>query len=177
VGTSSARGEQPDRTEPVATKQGTALDQLRAERGLWVIIGGMVTIFASFLAALLLLDTASQIVAAMAPVTTVVGTLVGTYFGLQSGSQGQAQATQYAREASTKAATLAALAGAPGDTSRQAAWIAAAPGSEEWYSWNYGTSPEQEQMWESGEKWPWEPRGRPPSGTGESSAQEGEGEQ
>lgn len=67
-------------------------------------------VIASVALALLFFRTSGEVVAVIAPVTTMVGTLVGTIFGVQASAQGGAAQAQASQQTTAQAVGLAVQA-------------------------------------------------------------------
>ena len=78
-------------------------------------------VLCTFVVAVAFLDTAADIVAVVAPITTLVGTLIGTIFGVQVANQGRAAEASAQAESTRKiaGAAVAAASLAPADMAPQ----------------------------------------------------------
>lgn len=75
--------------EPAPPQGGGEAPHIRVALGRDLVALGFVIVLASLSLALLFLSTATEVAAAIAPVTTMVGTLIGTVFGVQAANQAQ----------------------------------------------------------------------------------------
>jgi hypothetical protein len=84
-------------------------DGMRIRYGRDLVALGLVIVFATFVIAILFYGSAQDVIAVVAPVTTLVGTLVGTIFGVQSATQATAEQQKTAVASARLAADAAVL--------------------------------------------------------------------
>ncbi|MHA6523524.1 hypothetical protein [Tessaracoccus sp. G1721] len=94
--------QQPEPSQPAGEAP-----HIRVALGRDLVALGFVIVLASLSLALLFLPTATEVAAAIAPVTTMVGTLIGTVFGVQAANQAQSAKATASEDSRGRAAATA----------------------------------------------------------------------
>jgi hypothetical protein len=70
---------------------------------------GLIIVFSSFVISILFFGSAQDVVAVLAPITTLIGTLIGTIFGVQTATQAGTEQQKVAAASGAQTAAAAAL--------------------------------------------------------------------
>lgn len=83
-------------------------DRGRTWLGFWLVVIGIVAVLVAYAIAVWQWNKATDVAAALAPITAVIGALVGSFFGLQVGAEGRENAQQARDKEAEKVQKLAA---------------------------------------------------------------------